>query len=68
MTKVLDREAFLFPPSLPAGQKKTRKERSRKGGLIEGGGVGVSYHSLGENMVSEKFLKFMFGLEKEQYD
>lgn len=26
----------------------------------------VSYHSLGENMVSKKFLKFMFGLEKQQ--
>lgn len=26
----------------------------------------MSYHSQGENMVSEKFLKFMFGLEKEQ--
>lgn len=26
----------------------------------------VSYHSLGENVVSKKFLKFMFGLEKEQ--
>lgn len=26
----------------------------------------VSYHSLCENVVSEKFLKFMFGLEKEQ--
>lgn len=25
-----------------------------------------SYHSLGENMVSEEFLKFMFGLEKEE--
>lgn len=31
-------------------------------------GLGVSYHSLGENMMSEEFLKFMFGLEKKSID
>lgn len=26
----------------------------------------VSYHSLGENVVSKKFLKFMFGLKNNR--
>lgn len=27
---------------------------------------GSSYHSMGENVVSQKLLKFIFGLEKEK--
>lgn len=59
---------IFFHPKSQKRQEEGERKEGRMNQWGDGGrvGSGASYHSLGENVVSEEFLKFSLGLKKKE--
>lgn len=61
--QILEPKGISFLAIFESKAKGRKEDRHRKDSSVE---WGSSYPGPGENMVPEKFLQFIFGLEKEK--